>query len=327
MKKRDLALACCGAVVAAVAVKMLTRAATVRWEDASDKIAHSEHSRFVNVDGVRMHYQEFGDATAPPMILVHGYTASVYVWKTAAPLLADNGFHVIAIDLVGFGWSEKPRSFEYSIQAQARMISRFMNRLGIGRASIVGSSYGGAVALNLTLDYPEMVEKLVVVDTVTNDEPKDHPVLKLTSFRGIGELLTPFIADSKRFLRARMHNTIAKINHHLITEERVNSIRRPLLAADGHHSLLATSRNWHAERIEKDAHLINQPTLIIWGEEDKVIPIPGGYKLREEILNSRLVVLKDCGHVPQEEKSELFIELVTEFCHDHKAFKNTGSAR
>ena len=327
MKKRDIALACCGAVGAAVAVKMLMRAATVNWDDVADKVAHSDHSHFVSVDGVRMHYQEFGDAAKPAMILIHGYTASVYVWKTVAPMLADNGFRVIAVDLVGFGWSGKPTSFEYSIQAQARMISRFMNSLGIGRAIIVGNSYGGAVALNLTLDYPEMVEKLVLVDPVTNDLPKNHPILKLVSVRGIGEILTPFVADSRAFLRARMHNTLAPANHHLITEERMNAIRRPLNAADGHHSLLATSRNWNAKRIEEDAYLINQPTLIIWGEEDKVIPIKCGYKLHEEILNSRFVVLKDCGHVPPEEKSELFTELVTKFCRNHKKFKNSDSAQ
>ena len=104
----------------------------------------------------------------------------------------------------------------------------------------------------------------------------------------------------------------------MITQDRIESIRRPLSAADGHHSVLATSRNWHANRLEQDANLINQPTLIIWGEEDNVIPIKNGYKLHQEILNSRFVILKDCGHVPQEEKSQIFAELVSEFCHDKK---------
>jgi len=198
------------------------------------------------------------------------------------------------------------------------MISRFMSRLGIGRATVVGSSYGGAVSLMLTLDYAERVEKLVLVDAVSNDKPKNHPILRLASLRGVGEVITPFLIDSKTFLRKRMQGTLAKSNHHMITEDRIESIRRPLFAADGHRAVLATSRNWHANRIEQDAHLINQPTLIIWGEEDTVIPIKCGYKLHKEILNSRFVVLKDCGHVPQEEKSELFTELITEFCRDRK---------
>jgi pimeloyl-ACP methyl ester carboxylesterase len=115
-----------------------------------------------------------------------------------------------------------------------------------------------------------------------------------------------------------MHGTLAKANHHMITRDRIDSIRRPLKAADGHRSLLATSRNWSATRIEQDAHLIDQPTLIIWGEEDNVIQIKNGYKLHDEILNSRFVVLKNCGHVPQEEKGEIFTELVAEFCRDRK---------
>jgi pimeloyl-ACP methyl ester carboxylesterase len=318
MKKRNLALAVGGAVGAAVAVKLLTRASTVDWEDVADKVVHSENSHFVNVDGARVHYQEFGEAAKPPIVLIHGYTASVYVWKTAAPLLAAAGFHVFAVDLLGFGYSEKPSWFDYSIQAQARMISRFMNRLGIGRATVIGSSYGGAVALNLALDYPESVEKLVLVDAVCNDDVKNHPLLRLASLPGVGEAMTPFLIDSKAFLRMRMRGTLAKANHHMITDERIESIRRPLFAADGHHAVLATSRNWHANRLEQDAHLINQQTLIIWGEEDTVIPIKNGYRLHDEILHSRFVVLKDCGHVPQEEKSELFTELVSEFCRDRK---------
>jgi pimeloyl-ACP methyl ester carboxylesterase len=115
-----------------------------------------------------------------------------------------------------------------------------------------------------------------------------------------------------------MQGTLAKANHHLITNDRIESIRRPLHAADGHHSVLATSRNWHADRIERDLELIDQPALIIWGDQDTVIPIGNGYKLLKGILKSRFVILKDCGHVPQEERPELFTELVTEFCRSAK---------
>jgi pimeloyl-ACP methyl ester carboxylesterase len=318
MKKKNIAIAVGGAFGAAVAVKMLTRASTVEWERVADKVIHSDRSRFLMVDGITLHYQEFGEPTAPAMILIHGYTASAYVWKTTAPLLADAGFRVIALDLVGFGYSEKPRWFDYTIQSQSRLIARFMNRLGIGRAVVVGSSYGGAVALNLTLDNPGIVEKLVVADAVINDGPKRHPLLRLASLPGIGEAMTPFLIDSKMFLRKRMQGTLAKANHHLITNDRIESVRRPLHAADAHHSVLATSRNWHADRIERDLELIDQPTLIIWGDQDNVIPIKNGYTLHREILNSHFVILKDCGHVPQEEKSEIFADLVSKFCHDKK---------
>ena len=318
MKARNIALAIGGAVGAAVAVKMLTRASSVDWDDVSDLIPHASNSHFVNVDGARIHYQEFGDITRADILLIHGYTASLYVWKTTAPMLADAGFHVVAIDLLGFGYSDKPSWFDYSIASQARIVARFMNRIGLGRATVLGSSYGGAVAAILALDYSERVEKLILVDTVANDNLKNHPILKLAAIPGIGEAVTPFLVDSRAFQRYRMRGTLARANHRLITDERVESILRPLTAADAHHSLLATSRAWSANRIEEDAHLINQPTLIIWGEDDTVIPVDDGHRLHESILNSRFVILKNCGHVPQEEKSELFTELVTEFCRDRK---------
>lgn len=316
MRKRNLALAVGGAVGAAIAVKMLTRAKSILWNDVSDKVIHSENSHFTEVDGTTIHYQKFGDAVNTKLLLIHGYPASTYVWHKTAPRLADEGFHVISLDLPGFGYSEKPAWFDYSITSQARIISRFMNRLGIGRATVVGSSYGGAIAATIALDYRERVEKLVLVDAVCNDDVKNHPILRLAAIPGVGEVITPFLVGSKAFLKLRMKKTLAPANHHLIDKERITSVHRPLNAADAHHSVLATSRNWHACRIERDAHLISQPTLIIWGEDDKVIPIRYGYKLHNSIPNSRFVVLKNCGHVPQEEKSELFVEIVAEFCSE-----------
>ena len=325
MKKRNLALAVGGALGAAVAVKMLTRAKSVSWDDVSSLIPHAENSGFVNVDGARIHFQEFGDPAKPTLVLIHGYTASLYVWKTVAPMLAENGLHVVALDLPGFGYSDKPKWFDYTITSQARIVSRFMNRLGIGRATVIGSSYGGAVAATLALDYPERVEKLVLVDAVSNDNVKNHPILKLAAVPGVGEAITPFLIDSRAFQRHRMRKTLSRANHKLITNDRVESILRPLTAADAHRSLLATSRAWDACRIENDAHLINQPTLIIWGEDDSVIPVEEGYKLHDSILHSRLVVFKDCGHVPPEENSDLFTQLVTEFCRDRKGRISTTS--
>jgi pimeloyl-ACP methyl ester carboxylesterase len=314
MKKRDIALAAVGVAAGVVAVKMLTRAATVDFDSVRELVPHSDRSHFVHVDGMRIHYQEFGDAPAPPVILIHGYTASTASWRHSAPRIAEVGFRVLAVDLVGFGYSDKPGHFEYTIDAQARMVTRFMDRLGIGVATLVGCSYGGAIAATIALDSPERVDKLVLVDAVINDDLKAHPILRLASVPGIGEIVTPFLADSRAMLRHRSHGTLAPANRHLITDERIDAIRRPLHAADGHHSLLATSRNWHAERITRDAHLVPHPTLIVWGEEDKVIPIRDGYTLRDSIPGSRLMVIKDCGHVPQEELPSTFSKIVAEFC-------------
>ena len=318
MKKKHVALGIGGAIGATLAWKLATRAATVNFEDHADSIAHAENSGFVEVDGMQVHFQEFGDAGNPTMILVHGYTASTYVWKTVAPKFADEGFRVLAIDLIGYGFSEKPSWFDYTIASQSRMISRFMDLLGIGKATLVGSSYGGAVSCWLTLDNPERVEKLVLVGSVINDRPADNALFKVLGVRGVGESISPFLIDSKTFLRYRMHGTLHETSHELIDEERIASVMRPLKAADAHNSLLTTARNWDADRIEQDAHLIDQPTLLVWGDSDTVIPTHHGEKLYDRMLNSRLVILKDCGHLPHEEKPSLFKKLVLEFCRDRK---------
>lgn len=316
MEKKHLALGVGGAIGAAVAWKFLTRANTVQWDDAVKNIHHAEHSDFIEVDGVEIHFQEFGTSKDPTMILIHGYTASTYVWKTVAPRFAEQGFHVMAMDLLGFGYSAKPSWFDYSIASQSRMILRMMDRLGIGKATLVGSSYGGAVASWFALDNPARLEKLVLTGTVINDRPMSHPLMRIVKKRALGEALGPFLIDSRRFLRHRMHGTLHPANHHLITKDRVDSIIRPLKAADAHRALLATARNWNATRIEKEAGLIDHPTLLVWGEGDTVIPVGNGEKLYDRMLNSRLVVLKDCGHIPPEEKPDLFVDLVSEFCRD-----------
>ena len=319
MKKKYIAASVVGGAIGGlIAWKFLSRDSEISWDDVMESVHHSEHSHFVEVDGMHVHFQEFGERHNPTLLLIHGYTASTYVWHTVAPLLAENDFHVVALDLIGFGYSSKPSWFDYSIVSQARVVERFMNRIGVGAAIVVGSSYGGAVASTLTLDYPERVEKLVLVDAVINDEAKNHPIMKLANLRGVGEVLTPFLLDTKMFVKRRMHETIAPENHHLINQERIDSIVRPLKAADAHHSVLTAARNWKASRIEADAHLINQPTLIIWGDNDTVIKIKNGHTLHDAILNSRFVIFNQCGHVPQEEKPDLFVEVVTDFCRSRK---------
>ncbi len=314
MKKKYIAAGVGLGVGAAIAWKFLTRAATVHWEQVAGDMHHAGNSSFAEVDGLRVHYQEFGEENKPVLLLIHGYSASTFTWKTAAPMLAEEGFRVIAVDMIGFGFSSKPGWFDYAISSQARIIERFMDRLGIGSALVVGSSYGGAVAAMLTLDYPERVEKLVLVDAVSNDEAMNHPLIHLVKTPIVGELLGAFLVDSKAFVRHRMKTSLAAANYHLVTNERVNSIHRPLHAADGHNSMLSSVRNWQAQRIENDAHLISAPVLLIWGEHDVVIPPRNGRTLHRLIPQSRLVMFKNCGHVPQEECPADFVKVVSEFC-------------
>src|SRR6267142_2884310 len=181
MKIRYLLAGASGIVAGAVAAKLLTRPRDVSWPDSINLIYHAEHSWFTTIDGVRIHYQEAGDEKAPPMILIHGFISSNLVWNDVFLPLAQAGFHVIAPDLPGYGYSEKPRDGEYTIAAQARAVLGLMDQMGIERATIVGASYGGAIAAMMALDYPERVARLVLVGAVSNDKPKKKLLLRLAS--------------------------------------------------------------------------------------------------------------------------------------------------
>src|SRR2546427_11876588 len=155
MKKRYLVAGVSGVVAGAVATKLLTRPRDVSWPDSINFIYHPEYSWFTTVDGVRIHYQEAGDESAPPLILIHGFISSNLVWNDVLLPLADAGFRVIAPDLPGYGYSDKPADGEYTIESQARAVLGLMDRLGIDKATIVGASYGGCEAASMALGYPE----------------------------------------------------------------------------------------------------------------------------------------------------------------------------
>src|SRR5881296_1700078 len=161
MKKRYLLAGATGVVAGVVAAKLLMRPTDVNWPGSLDFIYHSEHSWFTTIDGVRIHYQEAGDEKAPPMILIHGFISSTLIWSDVFLPLAEAGFRVIAPDLPGYGYSDKPRDGEYTIESQARAVLGLMDQLEIKRAIIVGASYGAAVAAAIALDHTERVEKLV----------------------------------------------------------------------------------------------------------------------------------------------------------------------
>jgi pimeloyl-ACP methyl ester carboxylesterase len=108
---------------------------------------------------------------------------------------------VIAVDLLGYGYSGKPRRGEYTIESQASMIVGLLERLGIERTSIVGSSYGGAVAATCALDFPNRVEKLVLVGAVTNNDPTKYLLLRLFGLPVVGDVVSPLLIGSRALLR------------------------------------------------------------------------------------------------------------------------------
>jgi pimeloyl-ACP methyl ester carboxylesterase len=313
MKKRYLIGALSGVATAAVVTKLLARPSDVDWEKNRAIVFHAGHSRFADVDGVRVHYQEAGPRSGAPIILIHGFASSTLVWSKVFLEFAASGFRVIAPDLLGYGYSAKPRNFRYTIGAQARMVDRLLDKLGLDRATIVGSSYGGAIAATLALDYPKRVEKLVLVGAVTNNEPTRYLLMRLFGSPLIGDIVSPLLLSSRRLLKRRMKKVYDR-HSWVLDDDRVEARHQTLRTAATHRAIIRTVRHWDADRIQRKAHLITQPTLLLWGDYDSEVPLSYGEQLRDAISNARLIVFRDCGHLPHEEFPKAFTEVVSDFC-------------
>jgi pimeloyl-ACP methyl ester carboxylesterase len=315
MKKTYLLAGITGAAVAAVATKLLSRPRDVDWNKNRDVVFHADHSRFADVDGVQIHYQEAGPADGPVMVLIHGFASSTLVWSKVLLKLAGAGYRVIAPDMLGYGYSGKPRRADYTIASQARMIASLLTGLKAKKATLVGSSYGAAVAATVALDHPEKVERLVLVGAVTNNDPTRFLVMRLFRSPLIGDIVSPLLLGSRRLLRRRMKRVYDR-HAWVLDERRVDARHLPLRAANTHRAILRTVRKWDAERISQDAHLIRHPTLILWGENDREVPLQNGELLHQEIQDSQLIIFRECGHLPHEEFPVEFAQVVSNFCSD-----------
>ena len=326
MKKRYVFAGLSGIVAGAVATKLLTRPRDVNWRDSLEFIFNPEYSWFTRVNGVRIHYQEAGDEKAPPIILIHGFISSNLIWTNTLLPLAHKGFRVIAPDLPGYGYSDKPADAEYTISEQARAVIGLMDRLQIERATIVGASYGGAIAATVALDYPERVEKLILVGAVTNDDAKKKVLLRVSCLPIIGDIATPLFLGSRWILRKRMEDMYRRMGR--AVNDRMVAARHHLLAtANAQRAMIRTARRWSANRIQREASLIRRPTLLVWGDQDDHIPLDDAFKLRDSMPNAKLVVFRNCGHLPPAEYPAQFVEVVSNFCRKSEPPAVAGGLR
>jgi pimeloyl-ACP methyl ester carboxylesterase len=318
MKKRYLLAGLTGVVAGAVATRLLTRPRDVRWPDSLDFIYHPEYSWFTGVNGVRIHYQEAGDENASAIILIHGFISSNLIWSGVLLPLARFGFRVIAPDLPGYGYSDKPADAQYTIAEQAHAMIGLMDRLGIEKAIIAGASYGGAIAATMALDCPERVKKLILVGAVTNDEPKKKFLLRVSCLPVLGDIATPLFLGSRWILRKRMEDMYRRMGRP-INEKMVASRHHLLETSNAHRAMIRTARRWSANRIKREASLIRQPTMLVWGDQDDHIPIEDAFRLRDTMPNARLIVFRNCGHLPPAEYPDKFVELVADFGNAERA--------
>lgn len=316
MKKRYLIAGSYASLGAALWWKLKSRDEDVDFETYKDVLHHAAYSKFINVGGVRVHYQEAGGRDVPTVVLIHGFTASNFVWRDVFLPLAEAGYHVIAPDIVGFGFTEKPRDADYTIEAQAQMIIGLLDELKIECATLISSSYGGAIACICALDFAHRVDKLVLVSPVTNDYVKDQKLLKFARIPFMGDALSPLMLGSKTLMQFRMKKVYARGGGPLHSPERMEAHHRPLRTAGAQRAFMKILRRWRANRIEEGAANIAQPTLLVWGEKDLDVPLRNAAPMLERMPNARLVVFKNCGHLPQEEYPLEFARVTIDYLKD-----------
>jgi pimeloyl-ACP methyl ester carboxylesterase len=241
-------------------------------------------SEYIDAGGYRLHYYEANptDGTAGiPLVLVHGLGARAEDWSSMIPTLASEGFHVYAPDLLGYGRSAKP-DVAYSVSLEENVVTDFMHAVGVQRADVDGWSMGGWIAAKLALDHPEMVNRLVLDDSAGLTYPISFPrdAFVPTDAAGVYRLVALMTPKSPSLPNFVMRATLRRLKGEgKIIQESMDSM---IAGSD----LLDT-------RLKN----ISQPTLIVWGTEDKLIPISVGETMHRDIANSVFDGITGCGHL------------------------------
>ncbi len=263
-----------------------------------------------------LHYESYGEGD--PVLCLHGLGACLYTWRNLIEPLSQS-HKLLLVDLKGCGESPKPRDGHYSVQDQAELIYQFIQYHDLKNLTLIGTSYGGAVSLMVTTMLCEMdpgrLSKLILIDSAGYDEslPWHLKLLKTPVLGWLSIHLPPAKASTRRVLRYVYYN------RRLITKEQIDTYSKPIKSSRARQALLQTARQAVPKNIDeltpkyKD---ICVPTLIVWGEEDKVIPVKIGRMLAEAIPDSKLVVLPEVGHAPHEEAPEKTIPLILGFLKD-----------
>ncbi|MEI6510084.1 MAG: alpha/beta hydrolase [bacterium] len=280
---------------------------------AAEQLADAD-SQFAEVAGLRFHYKLKG-AGEPFIVLLHGFGASLYSWRDVMEPLSRLGT-VLAYDRPAFGLTARPLVWTgenpYAPAAQVGQLIAWLDRLGVQKAILVGHSAGGTLAAETALRYPERVQALVLVDPAvyaSGGLPEFVRILaQFPPFRRLGPLLVRSIGEGGiDFLKSAWHDP-AKI-----TPEILEGYRKPLKVLDWDAALweftLANGSGDLAARVTQLA----VPTLVITGNDDQIVPTEQSIRLASQIPGASLLVIPECGHLPQEEKSAEFLKATNGF--------------
>ena len=262
---------------------------------------------------VKLYYTDEGNG--PPLLLIHGFGASTYTWRHIAPELALT-HRVIAVDLKGFGQSDKPFDGRYSVFDQAALLAQLIEDKDLRNLTIVGHSFGGGVALRLALEadqrFAGRISKLVLLDSIAY--PQNIPVFfRLLDMPLVSHLGVRMVPPS---VQTRVALRIAYFDDSKIDPDEVETYAAPLKTAAGKHAIIHSARQIMPEdlaQISERYKSIKLPTLILWCDHDRIVPLEVGLKLRRSLPNSTLRLVEDCGHMPQEEQPASTLKLIKGF--------------
>jgi len=268
---------------------------------------------YIKVGDVNTRYWVAG-SEGPVVILIHGIGCAVDSWILNINALAQK-HRVYALDLVGFGKSDKPE-IDYSFANFAKFIRDFMETQNIDRASLVGWSFGGGFSLQFAIDFPDKLDKLVLSNSVGLGK-EIHLMFRMSSIPLIGKLLSrPSKKGTARLLKESV------FEHALITDELVDLFYQYAALPGGHDAWLATVRgcvNFGGvkkeilQNFQEHFSSIKAPTLIIWGKQDRFLPLIHASEAEKRLPNAEVYIIDKCGHCPQFEHPEAFNGRVLEF--------------
>ncbi len=275
---------------------------------AAAAVAQPPSIKTVEIYGQKIYYQEAG--SGPAVILLHGLGGDRSNWASTLPALSGR-FHVYVPDQVGFGQSDKPM-INYRVGTLVDFLDAFCKKVGIAKATLVGNSLGGWVAMDFALAHPDKVDRLVLVDSAgysqqrTGGPPltRERLVgLDPATIEGEKQLMSvvffgkAFASDAfaEQALMLHLHK-----NDSYTTERFIDSILRGEDMVDG------------------KLGAIKAPALVVWGREDALVPLAAGKALAEDIPGAKLVVLDACGHVPQFECAAPFNAALLQFLGGEK---------
>ncbi len=270
--------------------------------------------RFVDIGDLRTRFWQAGGA-GEAVIFIHGLGGSVEQWSANVDALSRT-HRVFCLDMIGCGKTDKPAHDDYSLESLARFLDRFAVSQGMETFSLVGLSMGGGVCLRYALDYPSKVRNLVLVGSAALG-PRMALVFRI--------LALPFAERIVSLLSRRQFASYVRsmvYDHGVVTDEMVDFYYHNINERDARHAFirtLTTNCGFCGLRKEVRDGVISRlgqlkaPTLVIWGRQDKHMPVANVHEAMKKIANARLVFVDKCAHNPQFEHHEEFNRLVTAF--------------